>query len=144
MKPERPVAVVRRGPDSWLVSARGRVISGLQRGERSDLPRIWVGRSVSVSPGGRLTGTSARAVAAAAPLSRSQLRGRVATVRATSDELTLVLRAGLELWLGNESSLPLKLAVGARIAHSVGHATGYVDLTVPGRPVSKLNPKPEG
>jgi cell division protein FtsQ len=142
VKPERAVAVVRRGPDSWLVSARARVISGLQRGERSDLPRIWVGRSVAVSPGGTLTGMPARAVVAAAPLSRSPLRKRVATVRASSDALTLVLHSGLELWLGDETNLPLKLTVGARIAHAVGHATGYVDLTVPGRPVSKINSKP--
>jgi cell division protein FtsQ len=141
VRPERAVAILRRGPDSWLVSARGRVISGLERGQRSDLPRIWVGRSISVSPGGTLAGTPARAVAAAAPLSRSPLRSRVATVRATSDELTLVLRSGLELWLGDESSLPLKLTVGAKIANAAGHATGYIDLTVPGRPVSKLNPK---
>ena len=30
--PERAVAIVRQGPDSWLVSARGRVIAGIERG----------------------------------------------------------------------------------------------------------------
>ena len=66
--PERPVAVVRRGPDSWLVSARGRVISSLAQGEQSDLPRIWVKGAVSVSPGGMLSGDPAKAVLAASPL----------------------------------------------------------------------------
>jgi cell division protein FtsQ len=144
VEPERAVAVVRRGRDSWLVSARARVIAGLRLGERSELPRVWLGGSVSVSPGGTLAGMPARAVTAAAPLARSPLRRRVATVRATPDELTLVLPSGLELWLGDERNLPLKLAVGARIAHAVRGSGGYVDLTVPGRPVSKLNPKPAG
>jgi hypothetical protein len=81
-------------------------------------------------------------VTAASALSDFPLRRRVATVRATEDELTLVLRSGLELRLGDPRSLPLKLAVGERIAASAGAVGGYVDLTVPGRPVSKLNPKP--
>jgi hypothetical protein len=34
--------------------------------------------------------------------------------------------------------------VGAQIARSAQRATGYVDLTVPDRPVSKLNPQPAG
>jgi cell division protein FtsQ len=142
--PERAVAVIRSGRDSWLVSARARVLSSLALGERSDLPRIWAPRSVSISPGGTLAGNPARAVEAAAPLARSDLRKRVATVRATPDELTLVLRSRLELWLGNASGLPLKLAVGAEIADAVGTSTGYIDLTVPARPVSKVNPKPVG
>ena len=144
IEPERPVAVVRRGPDSWLVSARGRVISSLAQGDQSDLPRIWVKGAVSVSPGGMLSGDPARAVRAASPLARSPLRGHVATVRVTPDEVALVLRSGLQLELGNTHNLPLKLMVGAQIAHSAQRATGYVDLTVPDRPVSKLNPQPEG
>ena len=54
-----------------------------------------------------------------------------------------MLRSGLEIHLGDATNLPLKLAVGARIAAGATHATGYIDLTVPDRPVSKLNPKPE-
>ena len=142
--PEQPVAVVRRGPDSWLVSARGRVISSLAPGEESDLPRIWVKSTVSVSPGGMLGGDPASAVRAAAPLGRSPLRARVATVRVTPDEVALVLRSGLQLELGDTHNLPLKLMVGAQIVHSARGATGYVDLTVPDRPVSNLNPQPAG
>jgi len=141
IEPERPVAVVRRGSDSWLVSARGRVISGVAHGDQSDLPRIWVKRTVSVSPGGMLSGDPATAVRAASPLARSPLRGHVATVRVTPDGVALVLRSGLQLELGNTQNLSLKLMVGARIAHSARHATGYIDLTVPDRPVSNLNPQ---
>jgi cell division protein FtsQ len=144
VKPERPVAVVRRGPDSWLVSARARVISSLRLGEESALPRIWVVRRVSVSPGGTLGGDPARAVRAAAPLVRSPLDGRVAAVRATPHQLTLVLRSGVELRLGNGHNLPVKLVIGARIAAAERNVSGYVDLTVPDRPVSNLNPRPAG
>jgi cell division septal protein FtsQ len=144
VQPEQAVAVVRRGPESWLVSARGRVVSRLDRGGRNDLPRIWTPSSVTVSLGGMVDGSSARAVTAAAALSGFVLRRHVASVRASAEELTLVLRSGLELRLGDTRSLPLKLAVGQRIAASAGPVTGYVDLTVPGRPVSNLNPKPAG
>ncbi|TML94435.1 MAG: FtsQ-type POTRA domain-containing protein, partial [Actinobacteria bacterium] len=40
--PETPVAVLRRGSESWLVSARGRVIRTIDRGNRPTLPRIWL------------------------------------------------------------------------------------------------------
>jgi hypothetical protein len=116
------------------------VISSLPKGERTDLPRIWLQRTVSVSPGGTLSGDPARAVTAAAPLWHSLLRRRVETVRAATDELTLVLRSGLELHLGEATNLPLKLAVGARIAASATHATGYIDLTVAGPPGEQAQP----
>jgi cell division protein FtsQ len=144
VKPERAVAVVRRGAESWLVSARARVISTLERGEESKLPRIWIHGSVSVSPGGTLAGDPARAVIAAAPLWRSPLRGRVATIRSSPEELSLILRSGIQVELANAENLPLKLAVAAKIASVAPQGGGYIDLTVPDRPVSKLNPKPEG
>jgi cell division protein FtsQ len=137
---ERPVAVVRRGPESWLVSARGRVMARLEPRSRGDLPRIWVPRSVSVSLGATLGDDPARAIEAARPLAATPFRRRVASVRASSDELTLVLRSGLELRLGDDTNLPLKLAIGRRIAGLVGPARGYVDLAVPGRPVSNVQP----
>jgi cell division protein FtsQ len=136
VRPERPVAVVRRGTESWLVSARGRVMQRLARGAQRMLPRIWVPRTVPVTLGGTLDGDPAKAVATVIPLARVPLRHGVAAVRANDDELTLVLRSGLELRLGDERNLLLKLAVGSRIARLLGRAGGSVDLAVPGRPVS--------
>jgi cell division protein FtsQ len=140
VRPERPVAVVRRGAESWLVSARARVISTLQRGEESKLPRIWLRGPVSVSPGGTLAGDPARGVKAAAPLGRSPLRGRVATIRSGPEELSLILRSGIQVELANAQNLPLKLAVAAKIAAIAPRGGGYIDLTVPNRPVSKTQP----
>ena len=101
IRPERPVAVLRRGPDSWLVSARARVLQPLPHGVRSELPRIWIGRKTSVTVGATLADDDGgRAARALAPLAGVRFPARVAAVRTGEDELTYVLRSGLELRLG--------------------------------------------
>jgi cell division protein FtsQ len=144
VRPERPVAVLRRGAESWLLSARARVMTRLDRGTERGLPRIWATRAVSVSLGDTLSGDPARAVKAVTPLAGRRFGRRVATVRAGEGELTLVLRSGLELQLGTMSNLRLKLAVGQRIVNELGNVPGYLDLTDPGRPVSGANSKVAG
>ena len=132
---ERPVAVLRQGASAWLVSARGRVMARLERGARARLPRVWVPRTARVGLGDTLTGDPGRALAALVPVAGRRFATRVLAVRAGPDELTLVLRSGLELRLGNETDLRLKLAVGRRVAAIVGRSAAYADLTVPERPV---------
>jgi cell division protein FtsQ len=134
--PERPVAVLRQGADSWLASARGRVMGTLERGARPALPRVWLGQSVAIRVGGLLSGDPAAAVRAVAPLADRTLPVRVASVRATADELTLTLRSGVEVRLGDGSQLPFKLAVTARILPSLGEDDAYLDVAVPKRPVA--------
>jgi cell division protein FtsQ len=134
--PERPAAVLRQGAESWLGSAGGRVVSPLARGDRPALPRIWLGRGPAPRPGALLTGDAAAAIRAVAPLAGSSLPVRVASVRATRSELTLVLRSGLEIRLGDESQLPLKLAVAAGILPRLPLGDGYLDVAVPERPVA--------
>lgn len=145
--PERPVAVLRRGADSWLVSARARVLEKLPRGARPDLPRIWIGRRVSVSIGATLGDLEGgRAAHALAPLETVHFPARIATVRTGRDELTYVLRSGLELRLGDSSDLRLKLAIARRILAGLGSVApgGYVDVSVPQRPVALPNPQVGG
>ena len=139
---ERPVAVLRRGSEAWLVSARGRVIRRLPQPRLSRLPRIWVPLTVAAAAGDRLAdGVAVRAVNALAVLanSREPVPARVSHARVTDRELTLVLAAGTELRLASEEELELKLAVARRVLlalnPSVDGWPGYVDLTVPGRPV---------
>lgn len=138
---ERPVAVLRRGSEAWLVSARGRVIRRLQQPRLSRLPRIWVPLTVAAAAGDRLTDSMAlRAVNVLAVLSsREPLPARVAQARVTDRELTLVLAAGTELRLASDEELELKLAVAHRVLLALNPVVdgwpGYVDLTVPGRPV---------
>lgn len=143
--PERPVAVARQGAAAWLVSARGRVIGPLEHRSRSGLPRIWLKRDVELAAGVLLSGDGAAAVRAVAPLARRPVGGHVTLVRASADELTLVLRSRLEVRLGDASDLALKLAVARRILPALRGTSGYLDVSVPVRPVAgtDLNPQLE-
>ena len=69
--PERPVAVLRRADESWLVSARGRIMRRLTPGQLPRMARIWVTREIDASLGAMLSDPNAlSAVAAVAPLVR--------------------------------------------------------------------------
>ncbi len=144
--PELPVAVVRRGSDSFLVSARGRVIAPVGRGTHRELPRIWLPASTDVELGsflgGRDGGLAARSLAA---FVGSGFPGRVTFVRALDGQITLGLRGGLEIQLGPPVALRLKIAIAHGIVPSLAPpATGgpnYLDLSVPERPVAGRNPQ---
>jgi cell division protein FtsQ len=133
--PERAVAVVRQGGDSWLVSARGRVMGRIERGTKAPLPRIWVRRDVRIEVGAMVGGDLAAAVTAVSPLAAARLP-RVATVRTGPEELSLALRSGLLLRLGEPTNVRLKLAIAARILPLLAADTAYLDVSVPDRPVS--------
>ena len=146
VRPERPAAVLRTGGDSWLVSARARVIRRLARGAAPTLPRVWVARTESVTPGETLDAeTGGRAARALAVLLGSRLSLPVRTVNAPADELTFVLRSGVEIRFGSTADLPLKLAVARRALPFVSGRGTYLDVSVPERPVSgqTLNPEVE-
>ncbi len=134
--PERPVAVVRQGADSWLVSARGRIMASLPHGARPQLPRIWVGRGTTFTVGGIVPAVLDGSLAAVAPLRGMRFPARVASVRSETDELSLVLHSGVELRLGDASDVRLKLAVAAKVLPLVASTTRYVDVSVPDRPVA--------
>jgi cell division septal protein FtsQ len=137
---ERPVLLLRRGKDgTWLVSARGRVMRQLRTPRLSSLPRVWVPSSTDVSVGETLPAKQGGLAAAAlAPLARGTFPTGVRFVRESGSELTLVLRSGLQVRLGSVGDLRLKLAIARRILRAVGAdsgSTGYLDVSVPERPV---------
>jgi cell division protein FtsQ len=134
--PEVPVAVLRQGGSSWLAAAGGRVVAELDRGARPGLPRIWLKRDVDVRLGESVGGMQLRAIAAVAPLVSKPLPLGVASAVATSGELKLVLRNGLELRLGDSRDLPVKLEVARRVIPQLAGAGGYLDVSVPDRPVA--------
>jgi len=134
--PERPVAVLRQGAESWLAGASGRVIAPLEPGARAGLPRIWLSPRVDVRLGEAVDGHVRRAVQAVAPLVRRPLPAHVAAVRSTAGELTLVLRSGFELRLGDGSDRALKLELARRLVPALISSGGYLDVSVPERPVS--------
>ena len=134
--PERPVAVVRQGSSSWVVSARGRVMATLRDGARPRLPRIWVTKDVRMQVGDIVSGDLRTAIATVVPLRSVGFPGRVATVASTRAGLVLRLRSGLGVRLGEPTDVHLKLAVAARILPLLEAGTLYLDVSVPERPVS--------
>jgi cell division protein FtsQ len=134
VRPEHSVAVLRQGAEAWLVSGRVRVLGEVHRPFPA-LPRVWVPGSVGVEPGQTLDGPTARAVRTLSVVQRLAFPHAVQTARASDEELTLVLRSGVEVRLGDTSDLALKLEIARRI---VPLATGaaYVDVSVPERSVA--------
>ena len=133
--PERPVAVIRQGAASFVVSRRGRVMARVDRTVKPDLARIWVAKDVRLDPGSFVEGDLITAVRAVAPLAGIHFPSRVVSVR-TTDGLTLRLRSGLELRLGNTREVDLKLAVADRVLRVLPAGSSYLDVSVPDRPVA--------
>ena len=134
--PERPVAVIRQGVSSWVVSARGRVMAALALGARHRLPRIWIARGPLIAVGGTAPAILGDALAAVAPLGALRLGGRVESVRSQDEELTLLMRAGPEIRLGDAGDVQLKLTVARQVLPLVAEGTRYLDVSVPERPVA--------
>ena len=132
---ERPAAVLRRGPDSWLVSTRGRVMEALPLHADGSLPRVWVSSHTPVRTGVVLSaasaGVAARAVGLAGPFA-----ARVATASYTNGALLFRLKSGLALLLGDHSDIRLKVAVAQRALALLPSGSAFLDVSVPGRPVS--------
>jgi cell division protein FtsQ len=132
--PERPAAVLRRGSDSWLLSARGRVIERLAPRADPKLPRVWIPGRTSVRIGATLaggTGAAARAVALAGPFAT-----RVASATYANGLLVFHLRSGLEVLLADPVDIELKVGVAARALATLPSGSTYLDVSVPGRAVS--------
>ena len=144
--PAHSIAVLRRGSSAWIISSDGRVVRTVGLFGAPRLPRVWIPRAGSVDVGMALADPAAvRAVRAVAVARSAGFAARITTIRSTDTELTFVLPTGLELRFGGAGSLPLKLAVAERLLPFVGGATsGYVDVTVPARPIAKVNPQVGG
>jgi len=133
--PERPVAVLHRGTETWLVSARGRVMQRVRNGTEPALARIWVPRKADVAVGAFLApeggGTAARTLASAV-----RFPARMATVSVAHGELVFRLHSGVELRLGDPTDVRLKLAIARRALAQLPAGATYLDVSVPGRPVA--------
>ena len=135
--PERPVAVVRRGSSAWLATGAGKVIREIQTGTERHLPRLWLARGVTVRVGGQVPAGLVPATRALAAAHTAGLGGRVKGVRLANDELTLVLRRGLELRLGRVADVGMKLTIVRDVLELVdASTTAYIDVSVPQRPVA--------
>jgi cell division septal protein FtsQ len=144
VRQEQPAYVLRRvpGTSAFLIAGSGRVIRQLAHPRLSGLPRLWVTKQVPVVVGERLGAAPAEAAAALVLLHGAPLPGGVHLIRAGPKELTLVLGGGLELRLGDGGDLRLKLAIARKILRrtgAVGVGGGYLDVSVPERPVLSVN-----
>jgi cell division septal protein FtsQ len=135
---ERPVAVLRRGSQAWIVTERGRVLEPIADPHESDLPRIWDAEAPVPSAGELLTSDEALrparllgGVLSADP----EFLDRVREARFVEGDLSLVLGTGTEIRLGAADELPLQLAVAERVLAATGPGMQYVDVSVPERAV---------
>jgi len=142
--PERPIAVARRSHLSWLVAPSGKVIRQVERGAKPMLHRLWLRRAVEVRPGGALPPTVETSVRVLAAADRVGFLRRIRGVRREDDELTVVLRRGIEVRLGAAVDLALKITIAGRVLPHVRHAITYVDVSVPERPVAGYESQPSG
>lgn len=134
--PERPVAVLRRGPAAWLVSARGRVMMRLKKPEaHPHMPRIWLASRVSVTLGELLPPATGGAAARAVGLAGA-FAARVASASDSGGALVFRLRSGIDLRLGAAGGIRLKVAVSRRALRVLPAGTTYLDVSVPGHPVA--------
>jgi cell division septal protein FtsQ len=147
LRPEQPVLVLRTGADAYLIAATGRVIRTLAHPHLSRFPRLYVARKdLQVRVGEPLPSTVGAAATALAPLQGAPLPGGVRLVRG-GKELTLVLGGGLEVRLGDQGDLQLKLAIARRILRATAapaSAGDYLDVSVPERPVLFLKSQVAG
>src|SRR5436305_1252149 len=110
-------------------------------GPRELLPRVWVPREAELTPGQQLNGDDvSAAIQAIADARRAGFADRVFTVRSSSDELTFVLANHFELRFGDASDLAAKVMVARRIV-PLAADFGYVDISVPDRPVAGGRPQ---
>ena len=149
VQPEVPVLVVRRvpGSDASLVAASGKVIRMLPHARLSSLPRLWVKATTPLTVGAELPRSLAAATQPLAVLRGAGLPGGVHAVRVGRDQRTLELGGGLEVRLGDPGDLRLKLAIARRIlaqTHAATAGAGYLDVSVPERPVLSLNSQVAG
>jgi cell division protein FtsQ len=145
---ESPVAVLRRGAEAWLASARGRVIGTVPRGSHRLLPRIWLPPTTELDVGGFLSGDAAASARALRAFVASRFAHRLLWARVAGGQLTLGLRSGLELELGTPTALDLKIAVVRAILPNLASpgdgGPRYLDVSVPERPVAGANPQVGG
>jgi cell division protein FtsQ len=139
--PERPAAVLRRGPDSWLVSMRGRVIEPLSSTALPRLPRVWISTRTPVRLGVDLTAAGTARAAHAVGLAGA-FGARVASASYTDGVLIFHLRSGLELLFGSGSDIRLKVAVARRVLAMLPAGSTFLDVSSPGRPVSGYGSPP--
>jgi len=132
---EVPIALLRRGRDTWVVSDGARVLRRVTDLPLPDYPRIWLPANADPLVGAVLADGSAATVQALAAMRDVRLPVSIRSIRLVDREASITLASGVEVFLGNPSELALKLAVVARILPLAPDAR-YLDVSVPERAVA--------
>lgn len=141
---ERAVAVLRTGKSAWLVSARGRLIARIAPADQASLPRLWEPATLRPAAGDFLAGDAGGVAARSVGLA-TRFPVRIRTASFARGQLVFRLRSGLELRLGEPTDIRLKLAVARRALPLLPASAAYLDVSLPGRPVTgDQNPQVSG
>ena len=139
---ERPVLLVRRGADTWLVSARARVMQQLRTPRLSSLPRVWVPKGTAITVGSTLRpADGGLAAAALAPIARHTFPTGVRFVRSSGlrvDARSRLRARGAPRRSRRPAAQARDRASGSfRPSAPAPSTSGYLDVSVPERPVVK-------
>jgi cell division protein FtsQ len=146
--PERALAVVRNGQESWLVSEQGHVIRPAN--PETTRPVVWTTPDTVLQPGALVEDDDVRLALEGLRNLPPDFPEEVETARAADGSVFLDLENGMELRLGTAESMRLKLAVAGRVLRSLTESERdgltYLDVSVPERVVgsSTLDPQLEG
>jgi cell division protein FtsQ len=149
IRPERQLAVVRsRGGGAWVVSESGRVLKAASLRALARLPIVALAPGMLLRPGESLGNPATLTAFHALALVPRPFPVRVRSARMQLGRVTLVVGEGTELRLGEPSELRLKLAIADRVLRALEPEErlelGYVDLSLPERPVAGTNSQVEG
>jgi POTRA domain, FtsQ-type len=152
IEPERPVAVLVQDESAWIVSVRGRVIEPEPPAGAGDLPRIRDREDGVLHPGATIASGDILPVLIALAQAPARMPLPIHSGRLEEGELTLVLAgdggARPVLELGEPTDAALKLRVAALVLRKLSPeeqaSLGYLDVSLPDRPVASSNSQPSG
>lgn len=137
---ERPLAVVRRGRQAWVIAETGTVIRELEWEDSIGLPRIRLAETVSLRPGLSLTDRDAQVAVTTLRALPRRFPLAVESVRAADGAVTAVLEGNVALELGPPADLRRKIAAAAAVLRSLPEderrTLAYLDVALPQRPVA--------
>jgi cell division protein FtsQ len=146
--PERAVAVVSFRGTGWIVSEHARVMRRAERGELWSYPRIRLQTTASLTAGQTLRDPRVVEPLRALAQLGDDFPARIRVARLAGEDLTLVLRSGTEVRLGEAADLEVKLAAAARVLAvlSAEERTqlAYLDVSLAERPVAANKPQVVG
>jgi cell division protein FtsQ len=149
--PEVPLAVLRLGPDRWLVSQRGRVVRRYVPDPEARFPRFRLAERTNVGPGTFVTDETARVILGALADVPARFPARIDKASLENGELTMELHTSWgdpELRLGESVDVRAKLAAAAAVLRALSAdyrgSVGYLDVSVPERAVVGANSQVSG